>query len=64
MSPLFRRVEDHDPDVRAFFGEFRRVWILESRENAQFVSERLDSYVNLQQKTTLGSLIIFSAVPK
>jgi hypothetical protein len=60
LHPLFDRIENNDPSTRAFFRRFRRVWIIQS-PNDTFVTPRLESYLNLKDQETTGSLVVISS---
>jgi hypothetical protein len=64
MLPLFDRVEHSDPSIQAFFRRFRRVWILQNRQNSAFVNTRLGSYLDLKEQELAGNLLVMSADPK
>jgi len=63
MIPLYDRIDRGDPAIHDFFHRFRRVWIIQERQDPAFVDGRLGSYLQLQQKENAGSLVILSAVP-
>ena len=62
--PLIDPVKRNDPSITSFFRRFRRVWVIQNRENHLFVNERLASYFDLQQPETSGRLLITPAQPK
>jgi len=63
LHPLFDRIENNDPSIRAFFHRFRHVWIIQS-PNHTFVKPRLESYLNLKDQETTGSLLVISSEAK
>jgi hypothetical protein len=63
LHPFFDRIESNDPSIRAFFHRFRRVWIIQSPNHA-FVKPRLESYLNIKDQETTGSLLVISSEAK
>ena len=64
MLPFFDRVENSDPSVKAFFRTFRRVWIVQKREDKILSERRLVSYFDPVETDEQGILTITMAVPK
>ena len=64
MRPFFDQIEQQDPEVRAFFRRFHRVWIVQNPADGAFVKERLESYLNLEEQETVGSLLVVAAEAK
>ena len=64
MGPLFYRVEHNDPTIQGFFRRFRRVWILQNRQNSFFSNTRLGSYLDLKEQESSGNLLVLSADPR
>ena len=64
MRPMFDRIERKDPSITSFFHRFRRVWVIQNRENHLFADDRLASYLELQQPQVSGTLLIIAARPK
>ena len=64
MRPFFDRIEHEDPEVRAFFRRFQRIWVIQNPANGSFVEERLKSYLNLKEEETVGSLLVRTAEPR
>jgi len=64
MLPRFERIEQGDPSIRSFFRGFRRVWIVQNRQNLTFVDGRLESYLNLKGQEMAGNLFVVSSEPK
>ena len=61
MRPYFKEVEDRAPSVTGFFRGFRRIWIVQKRDDPQFVNSRLGSYLDIKNRETAGTLIIAEA---
>ncbi len=64
MRPLFDRIEHGDPSVHDFFHRFRRIWIVQNRQNPTFVDARLGSYLDLKEQEMAGGLLISPADPR
>jgi hypothetical protein len=63
LHPFFDRIESNDPSIRTFFHRFPRVWIIQS-PNHTFVKPTLESYLNIKDKETTGSLLVISSEAK
>jgi hypothetical protein len=64
MLPFFERIENGDPSIHDFFRRFRRIWIIQDRQNPALVDARLRSYLDLKEQEIAGSLQINSANPR
>jgi hypothetical protein len=64
MIPFYDRIDPGDSDMHDFFRGFRRVWIIQERQDPAFVDGRLGSYLQLQEKENAGSLVVASGDPK
>jgi len=64
MIPYYDRIDHGDPDMHDVFRRFRRVWIIQERQDPAFVNARLNSYLELNQQEVAGSLLVASGEPK
>lgn len=64
LRPIFLKVESDDPSIRDFFRRFRRVWIVEYGQRRGFSSERLGSYLKIENQERIGHLVAIQAEPK
>lgn len=64
MLPLFVEVESNAPSIHDFFRGFRRIGIVENRQEPLFSTDRLSAYLDLQSQQTVGTLQVISSVPK
>ena len=64
MRPYFKEVEDQAPSITGFFRGFRRIWIVQKRDDPQFVDSRLRSYFDIKNRETVRTLIVTEATAK
>ena len=64
MLPLFESIEHRDPFVTGYFRRFRRVWILQNREEQHFSTSRLSSFLDITAEENTGTLLVTVATPK
>jgi hypothetical protein len=64
MIPLFDQISQREAPISDYFHRFRRVWVIQSRQNPTFPETRLSSYFDLKEQDQVGSLLIRLATPK
>jgi hypothetical protein len=64
MLPLFDSISNDDPSIRNYFRRFRRVWIVQHRQDPGFADARLESYLDLKGQETVGGLLVRSSDPR
>lgn len=64
MRPYFKEVEDQSSSITGFFRGFRRIWIVQKRDDPQFVNSRLGSYFDIKNREAARTLMITEATAK
>lgn len=63
VVPWLERVENHDVEVSRFFRKFRRIIVIDSRQDHTFAADRLEAFLNLegQQNFDDFSVLLYSS---
>lgn len=64
MRPFFKDIENRSPSITGFFQGFRRIWVIQRRDNPQFVNARLSPFLDVTTTETAGTLIVAEATAK
>ena len=63
LIPFLGDAGTHDPGMRAFFSQYRRVIVIENLAHPYFVPSRLSAYLKIEKRQTVGDLIIQECSP-
>jgi hypothetical protein len=63
LIPLMLKVENGDPDVRAFFSGYRHVLVIDSVAKPFFTDARLSPYLKIEDRRIAGNLRILKCTP-
>jgi hypothetical protein len=58
LIPLLIKVQNHDPVVRSFFAQYRRVMVIDHVADPYFSTQRLSAYLKIERQQTVGKLLI------
>lgn len=63
LIPRLETAEHQDPDATGFFSHYRRVLVIDNLDQPYFAESRLSSYLAIQQRQTVGRLLILTCTP-
>jgi hypothetical protein len=63
LIPLLIKVQNHDPVVRSFFAQYRRVMVIDHVADPYFSTQRLSAYLKIERQQTVGKLLILDCAP-
>jgi hypothetical protein len=58
VVPWLERVENHDVEVSRFFRNFRRIIVIDSRQDHTFTADRLAAFLNLEGQQNYDDFVV------
>jgi len=63
LIPRLASVQQKDAQVRTFFSQYKRIFVVDNLAHPSFVRSRLSSYLQIEQQTNTGGLLLLRCKP-